>query len=299
MHILVTGGTGFLGSALCPALLADGHELTLLSRRPQKVFAAYGRTVTAIRHLDDLGSDVRIDAVINLAGEGIADRPWTSQRKAELHASRVTLTEELVSWIRRTSQRPKVMISGSAVGWYGDQGDTILEEQAPPHVEYLHTLCNDWEQAARGVEKLGVRLCIVRTGLVISRSGGLLKRMLPVFGLGLGGKLGTGEQWISWIALSDYVEIIRFLLQQENLSGVFNATAPKPVTNAELAGLLARAVKRPAFLTIPAGVLKLTMGEMSALLLTGQRVLPSRLLEQKFFFDYRTLDDVLRAEVGG
>ena len=298
MHILVTGGTGFIGTALCPALLADGHQLTLLTRRPQKVFAAYQNRVRAIRRLEDLPTDAPVDAVINLAGEGIADRPWSSQRKAQLHASRVNLTEELVGWMRRTEQRPKVLISGSAVGWYGDQGDKILEEGAEAHEEYMHSLCEDWEQAARGAERIKVRLCIVRTGLVIGRSGGLLKRMLPIFGLGLGGRFGRGEQWMSWIALSDYVDIIRFLLEQENLAGIFNATAPKPVTNAEFTSTLARLMKRPAFLLIPDGVLKFAMGEMSTLLLTGQRVLPSRLLEQRFYFNYRVLEDALRAELG-
>ena len=298
MHILVTGGTGFIGTALCPALLADGHQLTLLSRRPQKVFVAYQDRVRAVRRLEDIAPDVRIDAVINLAGEGIADRPWSSQRKAQMHASRVNLTEELVAWMRRAAWRPKVLVSGSAVGWYGDQGDKILEENASAHEEYMHTLCEDWEQAARGAERLKVRLCIVRTGLVIGRSGGLLKRMLPLFGLGLGGRFGKGEQWMSWISLSDYVDIIRFLLEQENLSGVFNATAPKPITNAEFTSTLARLMKRPAFLLIPDGVLKFAMGEMSCLLLTGQRVLPTRLLEQKFYFNYRVLEDALRAEIG-
>lgn len=298
MHILVTGGTGFIGSALCPALLADQHQLTLLTRKPQKAFALYGDRVNAIKRLEDLPASTAVDAVINLAGEGIADRPWSAQRKALLRASRVNLTEELVTWIRRAETRPKVLISGSAVGWYGDQGETILEESSPAHEEYQHTLCDDWEQAARAVERLKVRLCIVRTGIVLGRQGGMLKRLLPLFGLGLGAKLGSGQQWLSWISLSDYVDVIRLLLEQENLSGIFNATAPKPVTNAEFTATLARLIKRPAFLTIPEPVLQFAMGEMACLLLTGQRVVPTRLLEQKFYFNYRVLEDALQAEVG-
>lgn len=295
MHILVTGGTGFIGTALCPAMLEDGHQVTILTRRPPKVFAAYGDRVRAVRRLEDVDSPV--DAVINLAGEGIADRPWTSQRKAELHASRVNLTEELVAWMRRQEKRPKVLISGSYVGWYGDQGDKILEEDAKPHGEFMHTLCDDWEKAALVARKAGIRTCVVRTGIVIGRSGGMLKRMLPIFALRLGGRLGSGEQWISWISIVDYVEIIRFLLEREDLSGIFNGTAPKPVTNVEFTKTLARIIGRAAFLTVPASVLKMTMGEMSCLLLEGQRALPSHLLSNHFYFNYKTLDDALRAEL--
>lgn len=297
MHILVTGGTGFIGSALCPVLLEDGHRLTILTRRPQKVFAAYGDRIKAIKRFDELDDNVVVDAVINLAGEGIADRPWTPPRKAELHASRVTLTEELVDWLSRSGRRPGVMISGSAVGWYGAQGEALLEEDAPAHEDYLHGLCADWEKAARGVETLGVRLCIVRTGLVLGKSGGMLKRMLPIFGLGLGGRLGSGEQWLSWITLSDYVAAVRFLLERKDVAGVFNLTAPRPETNADFTRTLARILKRPAIIPIPAPVLTLAMGEMSCLLLTGQRVLPSHLLSSGFSFRYRTLDEALRAEI--
>ena len=144
------------------------------------------------------------------------------------------------------------MISGSAIGWYGDKGDTVLEENAIPHDEFMHRLCQDWEQAAQSVSALGVRLCILRTGVVLGRSGGMLKRLLPVFGLGLGGRLGSGEQWISWVALGDYLNIIRFLLNDTRQSGIFNATAPKPVSNSEFTAVLAQALGRPAFLHLPA-----------------------------------------------
>jgi uncharacterized protein (TIGR01777 family) len=297
MHILVTGGTGFIGSALCPQLLIDGHRLTLLTRRPERARRQYDNRVEVITDLAALRDDVALDAVINLAGEGIADRPWTAARKQLLHASRVTLTDELAALLRRRTQRPRVMISGSAIGWYGDQGDTLLEEGSAAHDEYMHRLCADWEQAARGVEPLGVRLCLLRTGVVLGRSGGMLKRLLPVFGLGLGGRLGAGTQWLSWIALGDYVNIVRALLGDDSQSGVFNATAPKPVTNAEFTATLAQALGRPAFVHIPAAVLKLAMGEMSVLLLGSQRVLPARLLDAGFRFRSRTLEDCLRNEL--
>lgn len=302
MHILITGGTGFIGSTLCPQLLIDGHQLTLLTRDPAKALRVYGSRLTIIRSLTELSNETTLDAVINLAGAGIADRPWTASRKQQLHASRVTLTEELVSMLRRREQRPRVMISGSACGWYGDQGNTLLEETSPAntsnaHEEYTHTLCQDWEAAAHKVEALGVRLCILRTGVVLGQSGGMLKRMLPIFGLGLGGRLGSGEQWLSWIALGDFVNIVRALLSDESQSGVFNATAPKPITNAEFTATLAHALKRPALLPIPAALLKLAMGEMSTLLLGSQRVLPSRLLEAGFRFRSRTLEECLRNEL--
>ncbi|MDI1302260.1 MAG: TIGR01777 family oxidoreductase [bacterium] len=304
MHILITGGTGFIGSTLCPQLLIDGHRLTLLSRDPAKVLRAYGSRVKVIRTLTEFPRDEPLDAVINLAGAGIADRPWTVSRKQQLHASRITLTEELVNVLRRREQRPRVMISGSATGWYGDQGDSVLEETSTlrardsnAHEEYIHTLCQDWETAARAVESMGVRLCILRTGVVLGQSGGMLKRLLPVFGLGLGGRLGSGQQWLSWIALGDFVNIVRALLVDESQSGIFNATAPKPVTNAEFTAVVAHALNRPALLPIPGALLRLAMGEMSVLLLGSQRVLPSRMLEAGFRFRSRTLEDCLRNEL--
>ncbi len=299
MHILITGGTGFIGSYLCPALLADGHQLTLLTRRPQKALTTYGERLRAVRRLDEIRPDERLDAVINLAGEGIADRPWTSQRKQELFASRVTLTEELVVWLKRREQKPTVMLQGSAVGWYGNQGDKILEEDADAVPEFTHRLCRDWEAAARPVERQKIRLCILRTGLVLGAKGGMLKRMLPLFGLGLGAKLGSGEQYMSWIAASDYVAIVRFLLGEPGLAGVFNVTAPKPVANAEFTRTLAQQLHRPALLSVPVPVLRIGMGEMADLLLHGQRVLPSRLLSARFAFKYRTLDEALKGELGG
>lgn len=298
MHILVTGGTGFIGSALCPQLLMEGHEVTVLSRHPDKVVRAYGGRVRAIRSLTEFRDEWPLDAVINLAGEGIADRPWSVGRKQQLHASRVALTEELVTILKRRTQKPDVVISGSAVGWYGDQGDTVLEEHSPSRDDFMHQLCRDWEHAAEGVKALGIRLCILRTGVVLGRSGGMLRRLLPVFGLGLGGRIGSGEQWMSWIALSDLLDVIRFLLKDPKWSGTFNATAPKPVSNAEFTAILAHALGRPAFLHIPASVLKLAMGEMSNLLLNSQRVVPTRLLEARFRFASRTLEDALRNELG-
>ncbi|MGH8494122.1 MAG: TIGR01777 family oxidoreductase [Moraxellaceae bacterium] len=298
MHILITGGTGFIGSALCPQLLIDGHQLTLLTRNPEKTLRIYGSKVQVIRRLTEFPNDAPLDAVINLAGESITDRPWSVSRKQILEASRITLTAELVAVLRRREQKPAVMLSGSAIGWYGHQGDTVLEEGAGFHAEYTHQLCDDWEKAALPVSEMGVRLCLLRTGVVLGRSGGMLKRLLPIFGLGLGGRIGDGSQWLSWIAMGDCVNVIRALLADNTQSGVFNLTAPKPVSNAEFTATLAHALGRPAFLNIPAAVLRLAMGEMSSVLLGSTRAVPSRLLEAGFRFRSRTLEDCLRNELG-
>ncbi|MDF2446387.1 MAG: NAD-dependent epimerase/dehydratase [Moraxellaceae bacterium] len=296
MHILITGGTGFIGSALCPALLSDGHVLTLLTRRPAKAKARYGAAVTAIARLEELPAGP-VDAVINLAGEGIADRPWTAARKQALFESRVTLTRELVELLAGRRQSPRVMISGSAVGWYGDQGDTPLTEGDSPHPEYTHELCDAWERAARGAATLGTRLCLLRIGVVLARDGGMLKRLLPVFRAGLGGRIASGRQWLSWIARDDLVALIRRLLADESLSGVFNATAPAPVTNADFTRTLASVLRRPALVPVPALALKLSLGEMSGLLLGGQKVLPARLTALGFAYKAPTLAECLRQEL--
>lgn len=305
MDILITGGTGFIGSLLVPVLAGaddrdQGDRLTLLTRHPERAAArhaglvARGR-VRLIRSLDELGRDEAFDAVINLAGEGIADRPWTAQRRRELHASRIVLTESLGDWMRRARHKPSVLISGSAVGWYGDQGNRLLEEEAAADTgAYTHRLCDDWEKAALAAAPEGTRVCILRTGVVIGPGGGLLRRLLPLFGLGLGGPVGSGEQYVSWVSLSDVVQVILRLLTDRELRGVFNLTGPRPVTNAEFAQTLAGLLRRPALLRVPTSVLRLTMGDMSALLLDSQRALPSRLLQLRYNFLHPTLEDALR-----
>ncbi|MES2918090.1 MAG: TIGR01777 family oxidoreductase [Pseudomonadota bacterium] len=297
MHILITGGTGFIGQALVPALLADGHTLTLLSRQPQKHRPRLGGKVQLIARLAEIADHARLDAVINLAGEGIADRPWTAARRQLLYDSRITLTQDLVRWLARRAAPPAVMISGSAVGWYGDQEDAALTEASAAHDEYTHTLCNAWENAARAVEAQGTRLCLLRIGVVLGREGGMLKRLLPVFRAGLGGRIGSGRQWLSWIAREDLLALIRRLLSDASLSGVFNATAPTPVTNADFTRTLATQLGRPALLPVPALALKLSLGDMSSLLLGGQKVLPARLQAAGFTFAAPTLEACLRREL--
>lgn len=296
MHILITGGTGFIGQALVPALLADGHRLVLLTRHPGRRRGIDARAALVGR-LGELDNDFAPEAVINLAGEGIADCPWTAARKRELYDSRVTLTRELAHWLSTRATPPRVMVSGSAVGWYGDQGDTTLTETSPPRPGYTHELCDAWEAAAQDVEAAGIRLCLLRTGVVLGPGGGMLKRLLPVFRAGLGGRVGTGRQWLSWIGREDMVAVIRRMLADDTLSGVFNATAPEPVTNAAFTRVLAAHLHRPALLPVPALALKLSLGEMSELLLGGQKVLPARLEAAGFHFAEPTVEACLRREL--
>lgn len=298
MHILLTGGTGLIGRALCRHWTEQGHRLTVWSRSPQRVATLCGAQVRGIGRLDELAEEP-LDALVNLAGAPIADRPWTRKRKSLLWASRITLTEQLLAWLQQRAQKPRVLLSGSAVGWYGDGGERELHEDSPPVSEdFAAQLCGAWEETAQRAEALGIRVVLIRTGLVLAGDGGLLKRLLPPFKLGLGGPLGNGRQWMSWIHLADQVALIDFLLQQEQASGPYNACAPQPVRNLEFARALGRALHRPARLPAPAFVLRVTLGELSGLLLGGQRALPVRLLDAGFRFRFTDLDAALADVLG-
>ena len=240
MHILITGGTGLIGRQLCKALLAEGHALTVLSRNPESVPAKCGREVAAMTSLDEWQPDRNFDAVINLAGEPIVDARWTLQRKRVLWDSRVTLTQDLVRHLAAAARKPGVLLSGSAIGYYGDRGDTPLDENAVAGTDFPARLCKTWEAAALAAEASGVRVCLLRTGLVLSRRGGLLRRMRLPFRLGLGARLGNGKQWMSWIHIDDYVAIVLRLLHGEQASGPYNLTAPQPVTNRKFTSTLAQ-----------------------------------------------------------
>lgn len=295
MKILITGGTGFIGRTLCHRLLDSGHELIVLSRRPEQITKLCGESVTAISNLEDLSAEESINAIINLSGEGIADRLWTKKRKQKLLDSRISITKQLIAYVARARLKPSVMISGSAVGYYGNNNESNLDESTDNPDDFAQQLCKQWEAAAESVKEYGVRLCILRIGLVIGRNGGFVKRMLLPFKLGLGGRLGNGQQWMSWIHKEDLITIIETLLSTSELEGNFNATAPQPVTNAEFSACLANNLHRPAIFPVPAIVLKLLLGEMSELLLGGQKVLPERLIEQEFPFQYKSLDSALKA----
>ncbi len=295
MKILITGGTGLIGRRLCKALLAKGHELTVLSRKPETVATKCGAAVQAMTTLGEWHTDTVFDAVINLAGEPIVDARWTAERKQRLWQSRVSITEALIQCIANATHKPSVLLSGSATGFYGDGGDTILEESRLPATDFGGQLCSAWESVAQTADAFGVRVCLLRTGLVLDSAGGLLGRMLLPFKLGLAARLGDGKQWMSWIHVDDYVAIVLLLLENQQATGAYNMTAPKPVTNSEFTQTLAQVLHRPALFVAPAFLLKLLLGEMSVLLLGGQRALPTKLQTLGYDFTYANLETALKS----
>lgn len=294
MKILITGGTGFIGQTLCPTLLAAGHSLTVLSRTPEKVVSLFGNQVTPINSLQALSNSDNFDAIINLAGAPIFGGRWTDKRKKILLNSRIDTTRALIEFIGRVERKPQVFLSGSAIGFYGDQGDKIVDETTPSHNGFGHRLCAEWEEQAEKAKTYNVRVCILRTGLVVGKNGGFLQPMLLPFKLGLGGRLGSGDQWMSWIHIEDHVAICLALLNDATLVGKFNLTAPQPVTNKVFVKTLADQLNRPTLLPVPERVLKLILGEMSELLIGGQRVVPKRMLDHGFQFQFPELNDALR-----
>lgn len=293
MRVLITGGTGLIGRRVCAALTARGDSVTVLSRRPQLVAELCGVGVNSIASLDQWTPELVFDAVINLAGEPIVDARWTEKRKQILLDSRVALTTQLVKKIEQANQRPRVLMSGSAVGYYGIVADRVLHEESPSGNDFSALLCKAWEKEAQAASDLGVRCVILRTGLVLDNRGGMLKKMLLPFQCALGCRLGDGKQCMSWIHCADYTNALLSLLDDTLASGAFNITAPQPVTNTEFSRSLARAVHRPALFIAPAFVLRLAMGERSDLLLGGQRVLPERLLARNFRFGFPDLASAL------
>ena len=293
MHILLTGGTGLIGRALCRHWLSQGHRLSVWSRTPERVSELCGAQVRGLGRLEEYG-DEPLDAVINLAGAPIADRPWTHKRKLALWNSRIGLTEQLLSWLEQRPQRPRVLLSGSAVGWYGDAGEHELRETDPPVCEdFAAQLCGAWEETALRAEGLGIAVVLLRTGLVLAPDGGFLKRLLLPFRLGLGGPVGSGRQWMPWIHLEDEIGLIDFLLRQEGASGPYNACAPQPVRNKVFAKALGRALRRPALFPVPGFLLKAGLGELSELLLGGQKALPQRALDDGYHFRFTDIDSAL------
>lgn len=293
MNYLITGGTGLIGAEICQKLQAAGHTVIVHGRSRDKIHRRCGLSAVAITSFDDIDQNEQVDIIINLAGAPIADARWSDKRKRELEQSRIGITEQLVNWIADRDKKPQSLISGSAVGWYGDQEDKQLNEQSGFEDEYAHQLCDRWEQAALKAKNYGVRVCIVRTGLVLAPGEGFLKRMLLPFKLGLGGPIADGQQFMPWVHLEDISNLFIFLSKQTDLDGVFNGTAPEPVTNAEFSHLLAQKLHRPSFMVVPSCVLKLALGEMSQLLLGGQRALPEKVRAAGFEFQYTDLESAL------
>jgi hypothetical protein len=296
-RILITGGTGFIGHVLCRELLARDYELTVFSRQPPETVKSSCGRVEAVSDLQQLRSHPGYDAVINLAGEGIADKRWSETRKQELRDSRIGVTETLVEVIRSWERAPEVLVSGSAVGFYGDQGAATVTEDTSPNDEVTHRLCRDWENAAKPLADDGVRVCFSRTGVVAGPGGGFLERMILPFKLGLGGRLGSGTQYMPWIHRDDVVGALIWMMENPNASGPFNVVSPNPATNAEFTRTLGKVLHRPTLFPAPGPVLKVALGEMARLLLTGQKAIPERLTQEKFEFRYPDLEQALSQSV--
>lgn len=298
MRIVLSGASGLIGGAVGRSLAADGHEVIALTRSPRADDHARwvvwdGRTV------GDWATEVDgADAVIHLAGESLAGGRWTASRQARIRNSRVQSTAAIVAAIERADRRPKVLISGSAVGFYGACGDDPVTEADGPGRDFLAQVCLEWESAARLAAAYGVRLVLLRTGIVLSPHGGALAAMLPVFRLGLGGRLGSGRQGFPWIHLDDEVGLIRWALDEAAVDGPLNATAPNPVSNAAFTAALNRALGRPGFLPVPAAALKLTLGQQADMLLTGAFVQPQKALDLGYRFRFPTLDEALADVLG-
>ncbi|MEU3524309.1 TIGR01777 family oxidoreductase [Streptomyces sp. NPDC038707] len=292
-RIAVAGASGLIGSALVRSLTADGHEVVRLVRR-------------APRGPDEVRWDPeggRVDAagltgcevVVNLAAAGVGDRRWTPEYKRVLRDSRVLGTAALAEAVASLPEPPRVFLNGSAIGFYGDTGERVVDEEAPAGDGFLAGLCEEWEGAAAPAEEAGVRTVFLRTGLVVARGGGAWGRLFPLFRAGLGGRLGDGRQYWSYIALHDEVAAIRHLMDRDDLSGPVNLTAPRPLTNREITAAMGRVLHRPAVCAVPAGVLRAVLGEMAGDVLGSQRVVPRRLLESGFRFAFPGIEEAIRA----
>ncbi|WP_444883977.1 TIGR01777 family oxidoreductase [Microbulbifer sp. PSTR4-B] len=290
MHCLISGGTGLIGRLFCQRWLARGDTLTVLSRHPDKIHQLCGESVNAASAPEEVQE--RVDVVVNLAGEPISSR-WTEKRRAEIRNSRLNTTERLVRWTLAQRERPNYFLSGSAIGYYGDRGGELLKEDSPAGGGFSAQLCRDWEAATLPLQRAGMCVGIIRTAIVLSNRGGALPKMLPAFRLGLGGPMGSGEHWMSWIHEDDEVGLILHAIDQ-HLCTPFNASAPEAVTNNSFSRLLAKQLHRPCFFRSPAWLLKTLFGEMAEeLLLASERVEPRAALNSGYSFQFPTLEQAL------
>jgi uncharacterized protein len=297
MKILISGGSGLIGGAAAMALKSAGHNVVHLIR-PGKATNPGDVQWDPMRATVDVAGLEGIDVVIHLSGAGIADGRWTEERKQLLRSSRIDTTRVLVDSLSRLKQKPQVLIVASAIGYYGSRGDEILTESSANGTDFLALVCRDWEAEASRAAATGVRTILLRTGIVLSGKGGALPKMLTPFKLGVGGRLGSGQQWMSWIAIEDVVGIIRYAIANKQVSGPVNVVAPNPVRNEEFTRLLAGMLHRPAIFPAPAFVLRLAMGEMAdAVLLSSDRVKPDQMLAAGYKFRFEILEPALRAAV--
>jgi uncharacterized protein (TIGR01777 family) len=299
MKVVVTGATGFVGTPLVRELIAAGHSVVALTRDVDRASKRLPARCRVLAWSPAEGVDPNLlrgtDAIVHLAGEGIADERWTAVRKRAIRDSRIETSRALVCALGQLEAdvRPRVLVSASAIGWYGDRGDASLYEGTSPGSGFLADVCRDWERAVFDARVLDVRTVALRIGVVLGCDGGALKPLLPLFRLGLGGRVGSGRQWLSWIHLDDLVALLRFAMESPQISGPINAVAPEPVTNATFAAALGRALHRPASLPVPAAALRLVLGEMSSVLLASQRVRPRSAERLGFTFRHLTLRSAL------
>jgi uncharacterized protein len=297
-HILITGATGLIGRRLTEALTAAGHDVTVLVRDPARA-AMLRPPFRLVTSLDQIESDAAIDAIVNLAGEPVANSLWTRAKRRRILSSRLRVTRQVVHLIARLERKPAVLVSGSAIGWYGVWQDEELTEFDGGKRSFSHRFCEAWECAARRAQRLGTRVVRLRIGVVLGSDGGMLSRLLVPFRLGLGGAFGSGRQWLSWIERDDLVRLIAHTIATPRMTGPVNATAPAPVTNAEFAAALGRALHRPALLRVPAWLLRLVAGDLAReLLIGGQRVIPDKADVSGFAFRHATLESALAAMLG-
>jgi uncharacterized protein (TIGR01777 family) len=296
MKILITGATGLIGRALCHALNEEGHTIVGVSRSSRK---PSGLDVAEMVQWDPQAGPLtddaldQVDAVINLAGEPIAAKRWSDQQKKSIRDSRIVITRRLVEGMSRAKHKPQVFVSSSAVGYYGNRGDERLEETSAPGRGFMSEVCQEWEREAARASELGIRVVLVRTGVVLSADGGALEKMLPPFKIGVGGRLGSGKQWFPWIHIDDIVGIFKHAIRNSQIDGPINGAAPQGATNAEFTRELGRALHRPTFLPVPEFALRALMGEMANVLFDSQRVIPAAALASGYEFHYRQLGPAL------
>jgi uncharacterized protein (TIGR01777 family) len=293
-RVLITGGTGFIGRALCRYLLDKGYRLTVLTRDTGQPDMLDNIALRYVSALDDIGGGQEIDCIVNLAGEPLNSGRWNKRLKEKFLSSRVDTTRALIEWSSRQPEPPRVLVSASAVGWYGHHDDAPLTENSAANDGYSHRLCEAWEQAACAGSELGMRVVCLRIGLVLGRDGGPLPEMLPAFRLGTGGPMGSGRQYWSWIHRADLVRLIEFALDYPGLNGPVNATAPHPVEQREFAKTLGHVLRRPAIAPLPAFAARMMLGEFAdELLLNGQRVIPEKATFHGFEFEFPELAPAL------
>ncbi len=297
MSFLITGGTGFIGARLAHCLTAAGHRVTIVTRDRRKAARLTG-PLAVVDHIDLLDPGQRFDAIVNLAGEPVANARWTAAKKARILDSRLKTTDALVEFIAAAEQKPAVLISASAIGFYGRGGEAVFDESSAATPNFTHRLCARWEESAARAEGHGVRVCLLRFGLVLGPGGGVLGGMMPAFEFGGGGPIGSGRQWMSWVHIDDAIGLILHAISDANLRGPVNVTAPDAVRNRDFARQLGRALRRPAFIPLPAFVLRLLFGEMAEeMFLDGQRVLPKAAEASGYRFRYPDLPAALAAIV--